>query len=296
MAGAGELDRSMGRGNGIVVPSSMHAHVRAALERARTYLVDRQCADGGFCYYRSDYIEESNLGDTYHAVAALALLGVAPPRRDDIVSFIVDSQSYGVSFRFQAAMALDLLGAGFQVDVDDAMHLPPGGVEGASGEELSLWLEEALQTVLLRQRSGTVGDHTDLADFLCSLGRDGGYGRHPNLKDTFLAVRILTALGKTDCLAATRRFVGELQVPGLGFTSSREAFATSLETLRAGVGCCGLLDVDVGYPADSLAFVLSCQSRDGAFGREPVSLPDIELTHQAIEIMALLAPEDFGRV
>lgn len=272
-----------------------HARIRAALERARTYLVGRQCADGGFCYYRSEYIEESNLGDTHHAVAALALMGVAPPRRDDIASFIANSQSYGVSFRFHAAFTFDLLGGGFRVDADEAVRVPPGAAEAVSGENLSLWLEETLQTVLLRRRSGVVGGHTDLTDLVCSLGRDGGYGRPPNLKDTFLAVRILMAVGKPDCLAATRRFVGALQVPGLGFMSSREAFATSLETLHAGVCCCRLLGLDVRYPADSLAFVLSCQSRDGAFGRAPVSLPDIELTHHAIEIMALLAPADLGR-
>ncbi len=45
-----------------------------------------------------------------------------------------------------------------------------------------------------------------------------------------------------------------------------------------------------GNPTLRVAFVLGCQSRDGAFARASVALPDIELTHQALEIIAVLAP------
>ena len=51
-------------------------------KRAVAYLVSRQCQDGGFCFYRSDLLEESNLADTCHVVAALGFLGHPIPRED----------------------------------------------------------------------------------------------------------------------------------------------------------------------------------------------------------------------
>jgi hypothetical protein len=43
------------------------------------YLLGRQSPTGGFCFYRSEYLDEANLFDTWHAVAALALLNELSP-------------------------------------------------------------------------------------------------------------------------------------------------------------------------------------------------------------------------
>ncbi|MGC2456659.1 MAG: hypothetical protein WA435_01510 [Gallionellaceae bacterium] len=39
-------------------------------------------------FYRSTYLDEPNLFDTWHAVAALALLGEQPPHVESIVHFV----------------------------------------------------------------------------------------------------------------------------------------------------------------------------------------------------------------
>lgn len=36
-----------------------------ALERSLKYVTSRQCRNGGFCFYRTEYLEEPNLYDTY---------------------------------------------------------------------------------------------------------------------------------------------------------------------------------------------------------------------------------------
>jgi ribonuclease BN (tRNA processing enzyme) len=51
------------------------------------------------------------------------------------------------------------------------------------------------------------------------------------------------------------------------------------------------LHVPVRHRADVLEFVLACQCNNGGFSRAPVALPDLELTHGALQIIALLAPE-----
>lgn len=47
--------------------------IQQALMRASKYLLGRQSSNGGFCFYRSKYVDEPNLFDTYHAVSCADL-------------------------------------------------------------------------------------------------------------------------------------------------------------------------------------------------------------------------------
>jgi len=40
-----------------------------------------------------------------------------------------------------------------------------------------------------------------------------------------------------------------------------------------------------------LELVLACQTADGGFSRTPNALPDIDLTHQALQVIALTTEE-----
>ncbi|MGD9896241.1 MAG: prenyltransferase/squalene oxidase repeat-containing protein [Candidatus Methylacidiphilaceae bacterium] len=46
--------------------------------KCQGYVIRCQCRDGGFCFYRSDYSEESNLYDAGWALASLHVLGAEP--------------------------------------------------------------------------------------------------------------------------------------------------------------------------------------------------------------------------
>lgn len=58
------------------------------LARAAQCIAGRQCEGGGFCVYRNAYLEEPNLSDTWHALAALKLLDVAVPRAGEVDSWL----------------------------------------------------------------------------------------------------------------------------------------------------------------------------------------------------------------
>jgi len=90
---------------------------------------------------------------------------------------------------------------------------------------------------------------------------------------------------------ATRRFVDGLQHAAIGFTDMPASLYGSLEIIGAGIECCALLHLPIRYRTEALTFVLACQGADGSFARVPVALPDIVYTHEALQIIAWLAPD-----
>jgi prenyltransferase beta subunit len=264
-----------------------------ALARARAYLRGRQCADGGFSFYRSEYLEEPNAHDTWHALAALRLLGAPAPKRDDMSRFVLrqalSEQPYALYFRVRS---LNLLGS------PDPEHTAVRAAVVALATPISD-LEQPddpadvlyrLQLVLWLKR------HFDLAcpakpiirALLAYEHPAGGFGDPPNLLATRQALAVL-ALCSEEPSAQTGAFVAGLATPGFGFRLTSDALATSLETTCAGVACCRRLDLPIIYADAALAFVGDCQTGDGGFARAPGALPNIGLTHLALAGLTALA-------
>lgn len=272
-----------------LVEKAKHAEIAAA-----AYLRGRQCSDGGFCFYRSEYLEEANLADTYHAVAALRLIGADVPHRDRLVVFLEDSVVEAGTSLFFYAFTLDLLGLASTLSVErirqiERLILRAPHDQSVTG--VSTWLEEAARVLSLQRRFARVPEGSRDIDMLAEFRNGGGFGKYANVLDTWFGLSILQALGKLPPPLPTRDFVRDLQVPGFGFVVAPGGRATSLEAIHAGVGCCRVLNAAIEYPVDVLEFVLGCQSRDGAFARQPVALPDIELTHQALEVIEAIVGE-----
>lgn len=57
------------------LPSPLITRINESRQRVRNYLLGRESPSGGFCFYRTDYLDEPSLFDTWHATAALGLLG-----------------------------------------------------------------------------------------------------------------------------------------------------------------------------------------------------------------------------
>jgi hypothetical protein len=89
----------------------------------------------------------------------------------------------------------------------------------------------------------------------------------------------------------TRSFVDQKEVPSVGFTLTDDSLMANLDVMYAGVSSCSMLEVRIKYRADILTFVLACQSAHGGFSRAPIALPDLEMTHRALRVIALTAPE-----
>ena len=268
------------------------ARVLRALDGAETYLRGRQSPSGGFCFYRSALLEEPNLGDTYHAVAALTRLRRRTPQAAKIADFVSRAALYGPSYYYFQWLTLDLLGqiaripqvarhaiAKLTVTVPDREHT-----------ETTTWLERTRQVLCLRQALGDSDKHPDVLRFLQSHRAGGGFGDAPNLWNTWQALAILAILGRLADATDTAAFVNSLQRRPDGFTMTPCSSAAYPDTVYAGVMCCASLEVPIRYPGDIVEFTLSCQTAEGGFARASTGLPDIQRTYWAAEVLTRVAP------
>ena len=146
--------------------------------------------------------------------------------------------------------------------------------------------------VRLARRFGELTETLQLVDWIGSLEVEGGgYGVKANLWDTCACLDILSALGRLGEAGDTRDFVDRRQVPPFGFALTADLMMENLEVVCAGAQCCALLSLPVRHPSLALSLVVACQTSNGGFSRAPVALPDLKLTHRAIQIVSLIAPE-----
>jgi len=260
------------------------------------YLRSRQSFNGAFCFYRSDYVDEPNLHDTYHAVAALTVLGECVPRVDELIRFLHHFEPRAPRHLFYQTFTLDLLGQASSIAAERLARIgdlsldPPRCHPGAPTSD---WLRSSLQVIRLKEHFAHLDAQPRLARFVENLGTAGGFGSKPNLGDTFLCLSILSLLGPLRDVHRARAFVDDLQIPSFGFTLTRDSLVANLEVIHAGLECCALLRLATRYPRDIVAFTLASQTSNGGFGRAPSTLPSIELTHSAIEILARVDPDAF---
>ena len=267
------------------------SRLKQALARATAYVTSRQCHNGGFCYYRYDDLEEPNLHDTYYAVAACELLQREVPCPDRVITYLRSMQTVGrqSSYLYYSGFTarrlgdLGLLDPAFLEKVAALqLWLPPAG----SHVPLSEWLEDSLRIIRLQQAFTDSLEGEAIAAFVQGLLRQDGAGTTPNLRDTYLAVRILAALDRLTGLEETRAFIERLQVPALGFKYTESAFSDpDIDTLYAGVFSCDLLGLGLRYGEDILSTVLSCQRLHGGFARASDSLGNLNTHYKALRII-----------
>jgi len=277
------------------VQKSLTGKTRLAVAKATEYLCGRQSYNGGFCFYRGNYLDEPNLYDTFHAIAALTLAHATVPRIEALTEFLTCSAPAGVHGLYLYAFALDHLGRSSLIDTEHLARiasLPIPSLMPGGGLPTSGWLEETLKTLQLQKRLAAPPAGEQILHTMAGLRSRGGYGDKPNLLDTCLSLNIL-ALFKENVAEQeeTRAFVDDLQRPPIGFTGTADSLFTNLEVIDAGTQCCALLQLPVRYTADITAFVLACQTANGGFSRAPVALPDIALTHQALAIIHRVDPD-----
>lgn len=273
----------------LLPPEAPPAQLQAALDKARAYLLSRQSASGGFCFYRGAGVDEPNPFDTWHAVAALKLFGLQPAAPDTVADCVaraeLQAQPYGLYYRVRTLQALG--------HTDPASESVREAVAGLSLPMMSTSCPfggmERLRLILaLKRHFGLAYPAQDIGHSLMQLEhRDGGFGTPPNLLDTRIALSIL-ALCDGQGTASARAFVTNLETPGFGFRLTANSLSPTLETICAGIACCRRLNLTVTYAQDALHFILGCQGRNGGFARAAGALPDIGLTHFAIAGLAVL--------
>lgn len=281
------------------LPRRLLERCRAAVADARRYLHERQSPLGGFCFYRWQHIDEPNLGDTFHAVAALHRIGAAIPHADRVEKFLHVFPTAGLDALYYRAFTHALLDDAAPLDEawlreirDFTLPVPSANGRAPSSGAL----ERTRRALTLKRRFATL-DGVDVAGIRAGIDGlwrgEGGYGAaKPNLWDTWLCLAILDRLDAPLPVATACRFLDGLQFPAFGFVATRDSLLAALEIAYAGVRCCALLAQPVRYPEAVLDFVLACRDGDGGFARAPDALPNIELTYQALGIIADLCGEE----
>lgn len=269
------------------VTGALHDRQSSALQHARDYLLEKQSPGGGFCFYRGYYLEEPNLADTWHGVAALTdLLAVELPERDKHAGFVVghavEPQPLTLCYRIRTLLALhtkDPASAEVERAVA-ALHLSLP--DPARPHLLGVELQRLRHTLWLRRYVGVDTATNDLAQAILGVANeDGGYGVPSNLLDTADAIAVLALCG-AEPTPTTREYVTSMADPQFGFRLVARAPSPNLETVHAGASICHRLGMAIPHAEAATSFVLSCQSGSGGFARTSDALPDMTLTYMAL--------------
>ncbi|WP_322014179.1 prenyltransferase/squalene oxidase repeat-containing protein [Paraburkholderia sp. J12] len=261
-----------------------------AIEMVHEYLTGRQSPSGGFCFYRSSYVDHPNIADTACAVRSFAILGQPVPHADQVRAFLSSlERNARPEFLFQLATALHDLRGGPLPDelvqsVSRLHFLPPPAREF----QQTGWLQRTRFVVHLKKMLSQADDEVSMiAGYVRAEEVDGGFGTTPNLWDTWLALDVMRVAGIA-FPANTAKFVDLLQVGPSGFTLCADTQVSTMNTVFAGAQCCAMLGLPVRYPDDAVRFVLACQVGSGGFAASPGALPDLELTERALKTMEQL--------
>ncbi|UIE36550.1 prenyltransferase/squalene oxidase repeat-containing protein [Leptodesmis sichuanensis] len=277
------------------------------LKRTVQYLSSKQCANGGFCVYKTEYLEEPNPTDTFFAVSSFQLLGEVIPNRDRVLSYLrqaltnlkkqfplsTDTQSnihntFAFNYLYFPFYTLNRMGClyldEFWRDVLNRLEiLLPEEVYANESGATQQWL---LRKVRTKKFAGEIPNHQQVIDFILDLQNDGGFGVKPNLIDTYWSVALLKEMDyDLTQMDSTRQFIQRLQTPQSGFTLTEDGLMTSLEVIYAGVFASLILHMEIPYIEAALQFVQMCQMDRGGFARMPVGLPDIESTYRALKVL-----------
>lgn len=268
------------------------------VQAARRYLLDRRSRDGGFCYYRSVYLDEPNLSDTYYAVSALELIGSPPESGDSLVHFATRFIHVRQALaRYHAASLLRCVqGAEFQPQqdwVDELSRWTITAPPGRDSPQLTAWLNRTRTLVRLKNDFTAFHDRDRIALTVRALEHPaGGFGNCPNMLDAATAIDILAHCEGTPVrLPLTRQFVDSLQVPFIAFTLTPSSSTTNVDVIFSGLHCCIALDIPVRFVAEASSFVKACQAGNGGFARAPSASATIELTYKALWSLRALDPE-----
>jgi hypothetical protein len=266
------------------------------LARAVQYVVGRQCQSGGFCVYRNDYLEEPNLSDTWHALAALKLLDADIPRLQAVDSwldsFCFTSLHHDALYDWLLAKRLTHVNwcpDAQTVDRIAALPLvPPRQADSYRGA-----LQSLLRTVRLKAAVSAPCRAPGVLAWLHGL-RHLNHGASTNLMDTAAVLELLAALGEPNESDEIRAFVDALQSPYMGFNNTLDSRYCRLDTMLAGMQCCVRLGLAVRFQQVIRFIAFAAQRQDGAFADVPGALPTLESHHTALVLLSMLIPLHCG--
>ena len=261
------------------------------------YISERRCSSGGYCFYRLD---EPNAGDTFYALASLAILN-ALPRNDEITwtylhSFQRPDGSFpNVNVGHAVIRGLALLGERPAINPSDwilATMTSPGDTTRPV-ESASLFEPLYLLTSLCRLLDITIppGKKGALIRAVLRYRRpDTGFGQsYSSMIETAHALAILAALDNKTALQPSIGFLRRCEDPDYGFLSVPNTRPAYLEHIHAGVLACSVL----GYRSPVLGpcgeFIRKCLRENGGYVRSIFGgSATLENTYLALDTLAMI--------
>jgi len=272
-------------------------HAENMRHQAATYILERACARGGFCFYRLD---EPSPRDTYFALAGLNLLNFLHSD-EKTVGYLRSLQDENGSFgplsrSYFAISALRLLGNPPRQDPGKAVRelmAPLLESHRPAREFPARRYRDLLRACALFPATGQAFDPAVVDQLDAALYRfahpDGGFGINgSSLDETLAAAEALRIIKRPPAREGLIPFVRSCEDATLGFTGKPGTSLGYLEYLSSGVSLCASLDITPTYPDACRDSVRRCQQATGGFARAETGIATLENTFQALRALAHL--------
>lgn len=256
-----------------------------------SYICERRCKSGGYCFYR---LNHPNAADTFFALHTLQILGKENSDYET-EEFLLSLQKKDGSYpSYSAALyscyALKLLKSGPEYDL--RYYIAGSGLHtDKKGIELSLNpLPEPIHTLisLYRVNGITLPDkrREQIIRTVSGFETDsGGYGSsNPNLPETTQAVDILMMLNSPVNRTKITGFLRECEDEKYGFLTTPGTEPAYLEHIYAGSYLSAILGIEPTYKNRCINFIEKCYHPSGGFVRSAFGgSPTLEFTAKAVE-------------
>ena len=261
------------------------------------YIRERRCDAGGYCFYRLD---EPNAGDTFYALATLAMLGALPDDDKATCSYLnrfqyPDGTFSNVNVGYAIIRSLDIIGEKPKTDPTEWIlsSLIPTGETSRPVESSSLF-EHMYHLSGLCTLLGIMIPADKKSEIIHAVLRyrhtDTGFGYpRSTIIETAHALSILAALGYPVSSAGSIEFLKQCEDPVYGFLAVPTTKPAYLEHIHAGVLACSVL----GYSSPTLdrceEFLRKCNRENGGYVRSIFGgSATLENTYLALDTLTML--------
>lgn len=261
------------------------------------YIQDRRCVSGGYCFYRLD---EPNAGDTFHALASLAMLGAFPNDDDATRSYLhsfqhPDGHFSNVNVGHAVIRSLMMFGERPYLNPTGwilSSLVPPGDrtrpVESSSLFE-HLYLLSGLCTLL-----GIAIPPDKKSEIISAVLRyqhpDTGFGYpRSTIIETAHALAILEMLGYPVLSTGSEVFLKQCEDPAFGFLAVPGTRPAYLEHVHAGVLAGSVLNHDSPVFVQCEEFIRKCCRENGGYVRSIFGgSATLENTYLALDALTMI--------
>lgn len=260
-------------------------------EKIATYILVRRNSDGG---YTSVQFIESNIYDTFLALAIMKEINVRPPDIEQTITFLRSSQLLDLRSIYYVNKSLEILNQPL-IDATEfiaSIRNSDGGFGTLNVDiESSSELETTLMAVELLNMSNKKPNNKDRTiNFVLKLkNSDGGFGKakNSNIISTYYALKTLSLLEyDVNEMNKTRNYIMSCESDFGGFTSRPLVEPPFIEYTYSGIMALKLFNLKPRSSSKTINFVLSCLNSNGGFRRSSEhGISSFEYTYYAISIL-----------